>query len=68
MFEGEIESLSSVNDSGKFDVLGHHANFISMIRDHLIIREKGGRTRELKIGRGILKVLDNSANVYLGIK
>ena len=67
LFEGEVESLSSVNDTGKFDVLRGHANFISLIRDYLVIREKGGRTKEIKIGSGILKVLDNEANIYLGI-
>lgn len=67
LFEGEIESLSSVNDTGKFDVLQEHANFISLIRDYLVITEKGGRTQEMKIGSGILKVLDNKANIYLGV-
>lgn len=68
VFEGEIESLSSVNEKGKFDVLRRHANFISMISNYLVITESGGKSRKLKIGKGILKVLDNKADAYLGIK
>lgn len=67
LFQGEIDSVSSVNDTGKFDILPGHAHFISLIRNYLIIREKGGRTRELKIGSGILKVINNQASIYLGI-
>ena len=68
VFEGDVKSLSSVNELGKFDVLVEHANFISMVRDYLIIREQGRADRELKISQGILRVVQDRANVYLGIK
>ena len=68
VFEGDVKSLSSVNELGKFDVLVEHANFISMVRDYLIIREQGSADREIKISQGILRVVQDRANVYLGIK
>ncbi len=68
VYEGDVISVSSVNDKGKFDVLIRHANFITLIRDEIIIRDTGGEERVIKIGRGILKVFENEANAYLGVK
>lgn len=68
MYEGDILSMSSVNDKGKFDVLIKHANFITLIRDEIIIRDTKGKERVIKIGRGILRVFENEANAFLGIK
>ena len=68
LYEGEVNSLSSINESGKFDVLPKHANFISLIKNHLIIREQTGDERQIKVEQGILRVFQGRANVYLGIK
>ncbi len=68
VYEGEVDSLSSVNEAGKFDILKRHANFISLIKDYIIIRDLEGQKQEMKIGQGIMKILDNKVNVYLGIK
>ncbi len=68
LFEGPISSLSSVNETGKFDVLIKHANFISLIKDYLIINLIDGKKREIKVENAILRVLDNQADVYLGVK
>lgn len=68
VFEGQVENLSSVNDKGKFDVLAHHANFISLIRDYLIIRTSDKKEQQINIDSGVMKVVDNSVNVFLGVK
>ncbi len=57
VYEGDVISMSSVNDKGKFDVLIRHANFITLIRDEIIIRDTDGEERVIKIGKGILKVM-----------
>lgn len=67
-FEGEVKSLTSINEDGKFDVLGEHANFISIIRDTLIISHKNGEKQEIKIDGGVIKVHENRVSVYLGIE
>ncbi len=68
VFEGIIENLTSVNDKGKFDVLSHHANFISLIQDYLIIRTGEEEDQEIKIDSGVMKVVDNDVEVFLGVK
>lgn len=68
LYDGEVDSLTSVNEEGRFDVLKRHANFTSLIKDYIIIRDLKGGKREIKIGQGIMKILDNKVSVYLGIK
>lgn len=68
LFSGEVVSVSSHNDKGKFDVLKRHANFISLISKSLLIRLKDGKEKEIKIDNGVMKVLGNKVEVYLGIR
>ncbi len=68
LYQGEIDSLTSVNQKGKFDVLKEHANFISLIKDYILIKDLKGKDYRLNIGQGLMKVLDNQINIYLGIK
>lgn len=68
LYQGEIDSLTSVNQKGKFDVLREHANFISLIKDYILIKDLKGKDYRLNIGQGLMKVLDNQINIYLGIK
>ena len=68
LYEGDVTSFTSVNELGKFDVLIEHANFISMVKDYLIIREALGRELKIKIAQGILRVNQDRANVYIGIE
>ncbi len=68
LYQGEIDSLTSVNKKGKFDVLRKHANFISLIKDFVLIRDLKGKEYRLNIGQGLMKVLGNQINIYLGIK
>lgn len=67
LFEGEVKSFTSLNERGVFDVLGQHANFISLINKSCVIRKTDGTTSEIKIKEGIVHVLDNRVTVYVGI-
>ena len=68
LYQGEIDSLTSVNQKGKFDVLREHANFISLIKDYILKKDLKGKDYRLNIGQGLMKVLNNQINIYLGIK
>lgn len=67
IYEGQIRNLSSVNKIGKFDVLGLHANFITLIDDTLLIREAGGGEKQVRVESGILKVTRNMIYIYAGV-
>ncbi|MGD8744669.1 MAG: hypothetical protein PVJ52_03685, partial [Candidatus Woesebacteria bacterium] len=54
IFDGEVKSLTSYNEKGKFDVLPQHANFISLIRKELVYRELDGKENKLELTKGII--------------
>jgi F0F1-type ATP synthase epsilon subunit len=68
VFEGEAKALSSTNEMGPFDVLPLHSNFISIIKDKVVVHLKSGENKEFKIDSGILKAAENKLQVFLGIE
>ena len=66
LFEGDTTGVSSINDVGPFDILPMHENFISLIRDKIVIRNKQ-EAKELKIESGLLKVNNNRVDIFLGL-
>ncbi len=69
VFEGEVSSITSYNEKGKFDVLAQHANFISLIKKGLSVREtETGEEREISFDDALIRVKENFVEVYLGIE
>ncbi len=67
LYEGQIESLTSYNDKGRFDILALHANFISIIYKSIIIVDSKGDKKEMTIEKALLKNKSNNLEIYLGI-
>ncbi len=65
LYEGEVTALSSINGSGKFDILAQHANFISLIEKYITLYPVGKPTETMKITSGVIEVEDEVARVYL---
>lgn len=68
IFEGEVKSITSYNDQGKFDVLAKHANFISLIQKKLTIIEPDEKVTEIPVDNALLRTRENKVEVYLGIQ
>lgn len=52
IFDGQALSISSINSTGKFDILPYHANFITLVQKSpviLRIRKKGKEGKILAI-------------------
>ena len=67
VFQGEVDTVTSYNKKGTFNILKDHANFISVIEKKLIYKRKGS-TQEMLVDNALLKVRENKVFVYLGIK
>ncbi len=65
LFQGEASSVTTYNEKGLFDVLPIHENFISIIKDKVIVRGKAGE-REFPVNKGVIKVEENAVDVFLG--
>lgn len=69
MYQGEVYSVSSENDDGKFDILPQHSNFITLMQGVLIVRNTNGQIQNIQTGsNGILRVRDNKVEILLGVK
>ncbi|OGH18231.1 MAG: hypothetical protein A2868_01845 [Candidatus Levybacteria bacterium RIFCSPHIGHO2_01_FULL_40_15b] len=66
LFEGVGKALTSINEKGIFDVLPLHENFISVVRDFIRIYKTDGKSQDVKIATGVLRVTQNRVNVYVG--
>lgn len=64
----EVTSVSSTNDTGYFDVLREHAQFISKIKKSLDIVKLDGTGVSVPVGDAIMRVKGNYVEVFLGIK
>lgn len=67
VFEGEVESISSYNEEGKFDVLAQHANFISLIKRGLELRDDEG-FKKIDFDNALLRVKKSLVEVYVGVE
>lgn len=66
-YEGECTGISAVNESGPFDVLARHHNFITMLIpcDLIVHLPEGDQT--FKITRGLMHVRNNKVIVFLDV-
>lgn len=69
IFEGDVDSITSYNEKGKFDVLAEHENFISLVKKSLIVRSVGEDVnKELAFDNALMRVRENNVEVYLGVE
>ncbi|NDC21987.1 hypothetical protein EBZ57_01285 [bacterium] len=67
-YEGRAFSISAVNDTGPFDILPQHFNFICLLQPcKLIIRTVSDGTQQIDIGGGVMHVKADSVIVFLDI-
>jgi len=66
-FNDKVKAITSYNEKGIFDVLPQHENFISVIKDKIIIHTTDGKDKEIKIDNGVLRIYENEAHIFLGL-
>lgn len=67
LYEGFVDFLSSVNSMGEFDVLPRHANFVSLIKDKVVINKGKSGQKVFEIKSGLLSVDEKGISVYVGL-
>lgn len=67
-FTGSAKAVTSSNMRGNFDVLPFHSNFISLIREKVIVHITEGEPITYTLQSGIIKVTGNSVTVLIGIE
>lgn len=64
IWEGRALSVTSTNSKGAFDVLPHHANFITIIENKPIIIQTGTRTLTYTFPICLMYARDNYVYAY----
>lgn len=67
IYDGTAWAVSSLNEKGVFDILPEHINFITMIKDTLVIHKPDKTTQEFKIRTGLMRVSKNLIEIYVGL-
>ena len=68
VYQGKIKALSSINEKGRFDILPMHSNFISIVKDYIILHERQGSQKEFKLRRGVLRLVNNQISIFIGLE
>lgn len=67
-FEGDAKSISAENDTGPFDVLPRHHNFISLVNGcEIVINTLDDSMKRIRISKAIMHVRDNNVTVFLDV-
>lgn len=67
IWEGEAESVSSVNEDGPFDILPFHANFITFVEAKPIRINTGSEWKEFSFPHTVIYTHSNSVMIYTNI-
>lgn len=66
-FDEDAVSISAVNDTGPFDILPHHHNFITLLNAcEIVVRTARGDFR-IQISGGIMHVKADQIAVFLNV-
>lgn len=67
-FEGSAYSVSAINDSGPFDILPRHRNFLCMLVPcNLELQPVKGAKRTIKIHRALMHVKADRVVVFMDV-
>lgn len=66
-FDGEALSISAVNDTGPFDILPKHHNFMTLINEGDVIVRSDKGEEKVPIQRGIMHVKADEVIVFLDV-
>jgi len=68
LFVGKVHALASANYKGSFDILPGHVNLISIIYKNASIFPELGDQQEFVFDVGILRFVNNAADLYVGLE
>lgn len=67
-YDDDASSISAENDTGPFDVLPQHHNFITLLNAcEITIISLAGKEMRVKITKGVMHVRNNKVTVFLDV-
>lgn len=66
-YEGEGYSISAINETGPFDILPHHHNFICMLVPCELVIKTPYEVKRVKISRALMHVKAERVTVFVDV-
>lgn len=66
-FDDDALSITGTNDTGQFDVLPHHHNFLTLLSAGDLVIQMPGQQQRIKISRGLMHVKADKVTVFLDV-
>lgn len=66
-FSGQALSVSAENETGPFDVLPKHHNFMTLLNPGDIVVRTEEKEQKFRIARGVMHVKDNAIIIFLDV-
>jgi F0F1-type ATP synthase epsilon subunit len=66
-YDDVADSISADNDTGPFDILKNHKNFMTLINSCTLVVRIAERVEKISISRGIMHVKANEVIVFLDV-
>lgn len=67
LFEGSAFSVTSQNEGGFFDILPFHTNYVTLVKDFVVLDKGLATEKNIQLDKGIVTVTSNIVRVYVGI-
>ncbi len=65
LYDGYVKTVTSHNDVGTFDILENHANFITMLKDEVLLDKGTQKEKRFDVKEGVLSVADDRVEIFL---
>lgn len=66
-FDQDAESISAVNDTGPFDILPRHHNYMTLLNPCDLVVRTANVEQKIRISRGIMHVKTDKVIVFLDV-
>ena len=66
-YDGVADSLTAGNDTGTFDILPRHHNFMTLLNEGSIIVRHNGQEQTIAIVHGVMHVKADNVIVFLDV-
>ena len=67
-YDKDAKSISAENDTGPFDILPHHKNFMTLVHPcELVIRADGQEDFKIRVTRAIMHIKADKVTVFLDV-
>ena len=67
-FDGLADSVSATNDTGPFDILPPHKNFMSLLKPgNVTVRRAGHKDFSMQVNQAVMHVKSDRVTVFLDV-